>query len=409
MNENVKRLTKVSALVLAACVAAACEATKSETPTSPNVAGPIAGVGITVPGPMAPINGAAVVNSEPLRLTWGQSTTNGVRALWYSVEIAVDRDFAQRAYFNPKVLPVDGPQMSLVVDAKLDAERTYFWRVRAEDGANSSDYSHVAHFDLVVPVVLGRPTAVSPSGGQTVTSTAPQLVVNNGSVEGRAGDVSYVFQVSTNQAFSSLVWEGEASRSSGASTSRIAGNLVANTLYYWRAYATNGVVNSGPSATLSFRTPASSGGGGGGGGGLPPAPGGGFRTPDPAPGQRLGLPGYGAAVVQQVAAQFPGALRNSCQEHGGSWEFMDRVVDALRQHDTRWGYNWKRGNVGDPSQDAVDYHWGRGQSENSTEVYIIDVIGSHCGDPNPAWIDQTQATRDSGTIGRWTGRGRFSN
>ena len=89
---------------------------------------------------------------------------------------------------------------------------------------------------------------------------------------------------------------------------------------------------------------------------------------------------------------------------------MDRVVDALRQHDTRWGYNWKRGNVGDPSMDVVDYHWGRGQSENSTEVYIIDIIGGHCGgSPSPAWIDVTEATRQGGTIGRWTGRGRFSN
>jgi hypothetical protein len=114
--------------------------------------------------------------------------------------------------------------------------------------------------------------------------------------------------------------------------------------------------------------------------------------------------------VDQIAAQYPGALRNSCQEHGGSWEFMDRVVDALRQYDTRWGYNGKRGNAGDPSMDVIDYHWGRGQSENSTEVYIIDIILSHCGaNPSPAFIDQTQATRDAGTIGRWTGRGRFSN
>ena len=45
-----------------------------------------------------------------------------------------------------------------------------------------------------------------------------------------------------------------------------------------------------------------------------PAPGG--RTPDPAPGQQLPNPSYGAAVVQQVAAQYPNALRNSCQDLG---------------------------------------------------------------------------------------------
>ena len=32
-----------------------------------------------------------------------------------------------------------------------------------------------------------------------------------------------------------------------------------------------------------------------------------------------------SAIVRAVANAFPAALRNSCQEHGGSWEFMDRT------------------------------------------------------------------------------------
>ena len=380
MTKNVRSITKLSALLIVASITAACEATKSETPTSPNVAGPIAGVGISAPPVMSPKNGAAVVNSEPLRLTWGQSTTNGQRSLWYSVEMAVDREFAQRVYFNPKVVPVEGPQVSVVVDAKLDAERAYFWRVRAEDGANASEYSSVETFDIVVPVVLGAPTAVSPTGGE-VTSRSARLTVNNGTVQGRAGDIEYVFTVSTTESMSNIVWVGGTGSTSGR-TSITTAELNPNTLFYWRAYATNNVVSSEGSAPQAFRTSAAtvpSPGGGGGGGGLPPAPGSGTRTPDPAPGQRLPLPGYGAAVVQQVANQYPNALRNSCQNEGGTWEFMDRVVDALRQYDNRWGYNWKRGNVGDPSHDVVDYHWGRGASENSIDVYIIDVIGGHCG------------------------------
>ena len=131
------------------------------------------------------------------------------------------------------------------------------------------------------------------------------------------------------------------------------------------------------------------------------------RAPDPADGERLPLPDM-EHVVREVAARYPDALRASCQEHGGSWEFMDRLVDELRKHDTRWGYNWKRGNVGDPSMDVVDYHWGRGGDENSTDVYILDVVLGHCGDnPGPAWIDVTDATYHGGSIGRWTSRGRF--
>ena len=131
------------------------------------------------------------------------------------------------------------------------------------------------------------------------------------------------------------------------------------------------------------------------------------RPPDPEPGAQLPLPDR-SDVVEQVARDFPEAVPGSCLEQGGSWEFLDRVVDRLRQEDTRWGYNWKRGDVGDPSKDVIDYHWGAGESEGSTEVYIIDIIVGHCGDdPQPGWLDQTQATADAGTIGRWTGRGRF--
>jgi hypothetical protein len=58
--------------------------------------------------------------------------------------------------------------------------------------------------------------------------------------------------------------------------------------------------------------------------------------------------------------------------------------------------------------DVVTYHHGAGPSANSTAVYIIDVIGGHCGpNPGPAWNDVTDVTYSSGTVGRWISRGRF--
>ena len=117
-------------------------------------------------------------------------------------------------------------------------------------------------------------------------------------------------------------------------------------------------------------------------------------------------------VVERIAAQYPSALRNSCQDHGGSWEFLDRVVDALQAEDRRWGYNAKRGNMGDPSYDAIAYYRGGGEAEGSSDVQIFDIIGGHCGaNPSAAWIDQTEATRQAGTIGRYIGRrpGRTSD
>jgi hypothetical protein len=133
------------------------------------------------------------------------------------------------------------------------------------------------------------------------------------------------------------------------------------------------------------------------GGPLPGEPSGPPQAVPPAP------PPDGSAVVDQVASEHPDWLINSCKDTGGTNEFMFEVVRRLRQQDDRWGLNWKRGVIGDLSQDVVDYHYGDGVSEESTDVYIIDIIVGHCGpEPGAGWIDVTQATLDANTIGMWT-------
>jgi hypothetical protein len=111
-------------------------------------------------------------------------------------------------------------------------------------------------------------------------------------------------------------------------------------------------------------------------------------------------------VVVGVANQYPHFLFNSCQEHGGTWDFMETLVDTLRLFDTRYGYNWKRGIVGDPSLDIVDYNWSSDPDEGTRNVYTYDVLFGHCGSlPGPAWVN-TQPGGGPG-LSAWTGRGRF--
>jgi hypothetical protein len=122
------------------------------------------------------------------------------------------------------------------------------------------------------------------------------------------------------------------------------------------------------------------------------------RAPNPPPGQRLPLPDL-SSVVYAVGNDYRGDLLASCNNQ--IWLY--RLVQALRQYDSRWGLNWKRGNVGDLSHDVVTYNFSADPDEGTTNVYIIDVIVGHCGsNPQAAWIDQTEATRRAGTIGRWT-------
>lgn len=129
---------------------------------------------------------------------------------------------------------------------------------------------------------------------------------------------------------------------------------------------------------------------------------------EPHFGRKLPLPAYGAQVCLQLGRAAPELLARSCQDQGGTWEWLDLLVSVLRTYDTRWGYNGKRGNANDPSRDVVAYHWGSGPDEGSTDVYIIDVIGGHCGaSPQAIWDDVTDITIAAGTIGRWISRGRF--
>ena len=116
-----------------------------------------------------------------------------------------------------------------------------------------------------------------------------------------------------------------------------------------------------------------------------------------------GPPPDAYAIVEQTANELPELLAASCVDTGGNNEFLFEVVRRLRAQDDRWALNWKRGVIGDMSQDVVDYHWGEGPSEESTDVYIIDIIVGHCGDdPQPGWIDVTGATLEAGEVGMWT-------
>ena len=188
MHKSVISITKLAAAVAAAVAVSGCEAEKSRNPLSPNVAGPIAGVSISPPTPVNPINGAEVLNTAPVRLVFNNASTNGERPLFYVVEMASDAAFTNKVFAQSKVTP-GSTQTTIVVDAALTADRTYYWRAKADDGANESEFSSVAKFDIVVPIVIEAPVPVSPVSGLVASSTRPALLVNNAGVQGRAGRV----------------------------------------------------------------------------------------------------------------------------------------------------------------------------------------------------------------------------
>jgi hypothetical protein len=117
-------------------------------------------------------------------------------------------------------------------------------------------------------------------------------------------------------------------------------------------------------------------------------------------------------VLNNLAARRPGDLRNSCVDYGqgGNNNFMFESVADLRKAtgSNRWGLNWKRGGIGDLSQDIVTYFWGEEGEimRNSNKVFLVDMIFSHCGsNPGTAWQDVTLLTYPGGVVtnnARWT-------
>lgn len=135
------------------------------------------------------------------------------------------------------------------------------------------------------------------------------------------------------------------------------------------------------------------------------------RAPDPVGGARLPMPDV-RAFVEQLAAARPDLMAQSCpggvKYRNNPW--LDYIVDELRKQDTRWGYNAKptRGpadNGGLPviaAGDEIAYHYSAGPDEGSRDVYLIDVLLSHCGTPSVTWRVFTGEEP-----GIWTGVGRF--
>jgi hypothetical protein len=309
----------------------ACEAKKSSNPLSPSVAGPIAGVDISPPKLAEPAQGVKFKeNQQPIKLTIENSNSTGVRPLSYLFEVATDSGFSTKVFARSGVLPGEGGRTSVQLDT-LELGRTYYWRAKADDGANASEYTS-SQFEMLPRAVLTVPALVSPVNNDLVTTSRPTLRIRNSEHNAAVGAVSYFFVVARDQAMTQIVATGMIGES-GTTAFVVDRDLEYNATHFWRVRASDGEVTTDWSATQVFRTSASPAPG--------PAPGG------PAPGGGGSCASRdGQFIVHCVAEKYSEYRRAgvSSDRRRANMEFLrDRIIEAGVCGGLQLGWNLKRG------------------------------------------------------------------
>jgi hypothetical protein len=265
-----RRIVRALSGVLAALTLVACEQTKSSNPLGPSVAGPIPGVNVTAPTPIEPKDNQRIaVETQPITLVVSNGATTGVRPLSYRFEVATDAGFTNRVFTREGIAPGTSGRTQLRLPEALAPERTYYWRSKAEDGANASDWGALAFFNVYTPVVVGKPIPQEPVNGGTTSTLQPELKWANAPRSGPAGPVVYEIQLSETNTFASNVGVWALDEQAGSTRFTCPVQLGYSNQYYWRVRGFEASTTGPWSDTAAFRTPAQPpppGGGGGGGG-----------------------------------------------------------------------------------------------------------------------------------------------
>lgn len=361
-------MTKIcTGFVLAAATIslAGCQVQKSANPLSPAIAGAIEGVVITNPNLLEPGQDWEMKSrDQPIRLMIQNATTNGARPLKYAIQIASDAEFKNVVFARTAVEPGGDGFTRLQLPDNL-AAGTYWWRARAEDGANIGQYSPVKSFQVLAAVVLSPPIPSEPANGSTLSSVVPEFKVKAGARSGVTSVIDYVLEVSNNSSFTSIaaVWT---LRETVPETRFALGVGFPNgRTLYWRVRAihrSDVPEQSNWSNTQTFRTPDV------------PAPGP-SPTPEPSPSPGGGSnPGscnssQGSDIADCIESRYPQYLVAgvSLSKRRANTEFLrNKLIEHAKCRGLDVGLNLKRGGP----EISVDFiAWRR-----SGRVEGVDIV-----------------------------------
>jgi hypothetical protein len=248
-------MKRLSLVCLAPLLLVGCEASKSTTPLSPSVAGPIPGIEISAPKTLEPVSLKIPVTQQPVTLLIENASSTGPRPLTLTVEVATDVNFASKLFERAGIAPGEGGRTALRLPDSLPPGRSYFWRVRAEDGANTGPFSAAASFEVFTPVVLGEPILLSPIHNEQVDTRRPRFTFQNSPRTGPVGAISYILEFSNSPAFAPAFIVGPVPEGANQTTVDAPQDAPYDIVLFWRVRATDGTNNGFWSDTHDFRTP----------------------------------------------------------------------------------------------------------------------------------------------------------
>ena len=298
-------------------------------------------------------------SQQPVRLLIENAATNGVRPLSYTFELASDSAFQTKVFARSGVTPGADGKTSVTIE-KLDIGRGYYWRARAEDGANTGPYVTVA-FEILPQPALGVPTLVSPINNERVGSARPTFTFGGSSKNAAVGTVTYELQVAVDAAFAQVVASGLLTDPSAQVTFVPPNDLPGNRQHYWRVRASDGETTSAWAGTQTFLTPAAA-----------PTP-----TPTPNPGGGPCNSSNPEAIVACERAKF------GHMSHGQMFSFVQAVTKSLNRNGIGGGpfgilRKQSGTNCNGYSCDVVCAGQGGGQRQ-------YDVLGDIDGAQTPGW------------------------
>jgi hypothetical protein len=190
---------------------------------------------------------------QPVTLVVQNAAITSTGGNVYLFEVATDPAFATKVQTKDNVAEGTG-QTSVKLDS-LTGGRDYYWHARATGGGTSGPFSAPMKFTVGPQVVINPPSPIGPLNGAS-TPPRPDFSVTNAARSGPAGPITYLFEIATSPAFTTIVMS--ATKSEGANvTSFVPGSdLAIGTTFYWRATAIDASnnVSSAPSTAQSFTT-----------------------------------------------------------------------------------------------------------------------------------------------------------